>query len=169
MSFSGRVLLLACWTAVQSALSASAAAADPPPQFTAQQIEFFEKQVQPILKARCLKCHGGEEKIRSDFRLTSRAAVLRGGELGKAVSLEKPDESALLKAINYQEIEMPPSGKLPAAEIETLTKWVKAGLPWTPGQDKDEPKPPVASMKIDDAARNYWAYRPLARQNVPRV
>src|SRR5688572_10346156 len=71
------------------------------PTFTAEQLVFFEKQVQPILAAKCLKCHGGEAKVASEFYLTSRAAVLRGGELGPAVDLVKPDESQLLTAIRY--------------------------------------------------------------------
>ena len=57
-------------------------------QFSPAEIEFFQKEVEPILKARCFKCHGGEDKIRGEFRITSRAAVLRGGELGAAVSLD---------------------------------------------------------------------------------
>ncbi len=60
---------------------------------------FFETRVQPILKARCLKCHGGEAKVRGHFRLDSRAAVLRGGDLGPAVTLDRPEESLLLQAI----------------------------------------------------------------------
>ncbi|MFP6575243.1 MAG: hypothetical protein VB912_08835, partial [Pirellulaceae bacterium] len=37
-----------------------AAAAKP----TAEQLEFFRQQVKPILESRCIKCHGGEAKIR---------------------------------------------------------------------------------------------------------
>src|SRR5579872_5904420 len=90
------------------------------PQFAAGQIEFFEKQVHPILKACCLKCHGGEEKIRGGLRLTSRANVLKGGDQGPAVDLEHPAESLLLAAINYSGLEMPPSGKLQKSEIDVL-------------------------------------------------
>ena len=46
--------------------------------FTAEQIRLFEDQVQPILTARCIKCHGGGSKIRGNFRLDGRAAVLEG-------------------------------------------------------------------------------------------
>src|SRR5580704_14228563 len=83
--------------------------------FSTEQIELFEKQVQPILKARCLKCHGGEEKIRGGLRLSSRAAVLKGGDQGAAVVLDEPAESLLIQAINYDGLEMPPSGKMPRA------------------------------------------------------
>src|SRR6516164_3591158 len=101
--------------------------------FSNEQVEFFEKQVRPVLRARCLKCHGGEEKIRGGLKLTSRAAVLKGGDQGAAVNLKEPAESLLLQAINYDGLEMPPSGKLPKAEIEILTKWVEQRLPWSAG------------------------------------
>src|SRR5260221_2355325 len=83
--------------------------------FSEEQIDFFEKQVHPVLKARCLKCHGGEEKIRGGLELTSRAALLKGGDQGAAVDLKNPAESLLIQAINYDGLEMPPSGKLPKA------------------------------------------------------
>ena len=91
--------------------------------FSAQQIRFFENEVRPILKARCLKCHGDGPKIKGGLRIDNREAVLRGGELGPAVSLSDPKESRLITAIRYEELEMPPSGKLPAGEIDILTQW----------------------------------------------
>jgi len=55
------------------------------------QAAFFETRVQPILKARCFKCHGGEAKVRGNFRVDSRAAVLSGGDHGPAITLERPE------------------------------------------------------------------------------
>ena len=101
------------------------------PAFNPEQVSFFETQVRPILKARCLKCHGEGPKVKGGLRLDSREAVLRGGDLGPAVSLSEPKESRLLQAIRYEELEMPPAGKLPAGEIDVLTRWVKEGLPWS--------------------------------------
>jgi hypothetical protein len=137
--------------------------------FSKEQIEFFEKQILPILKARCLKCHGGEEKIRGSLKLTSRAAVLKGGDQGAAVDLKDPAESLLIQAINYDGLKMPPSGKLPKAEIELLAKWVERGLPWTPEAAVEDEKPKEGSPRVDDEARNYWAYRPLQEPSVPQV
>lgn len=143
------------------------------PAFSKEQVEFFEKEVQPILKSRCLKCHGAGEKINGGLKLTNRAAVLKGGDLGAAVDLKKPAESLVIQAINYDGLEMPPSGKLPKAEIDVLTKWVMQGLPWKAGavlaQEKPEEKPKEGPPKVDDEARNYWAYRPLQKGDVPTV
>ncbi len=144
------------------------AGADPP--FSKVQVEFFETQVQPILKARCLKCHGGEEKIKGGLRLVSRSAVLKGGDQGSAVDLEKPGESLLIQAINYDGLEMPPSGKLPKPEIDILTKWVEQGLPWSQGGADEAPAKPLAyPPQVDAEARNYWAYRPLQTGAIPQV
>src|SRR5262249_16782577 len=103
------------------------------PQFTAEQLEVFEREVKPILKANCVVCHGGEKKIQRKFDSTNRAGAIKGGENGAAISLDKPDESPLLEAINYGGLEMPPKGKLPQAQIDVLTKWVKLKLPWPEG------------------------------------
>src|SRR5262245_14008846 len=63
---------------------------------------FFEKEVLPIIKANCFKCHA-TAKPRGGLSLASRKGLLAGGDLGPAVSLEKPDESLLLKAIHYRD------------------------------------------------------------------
>ena len=52
------------------------------PSFKADQLKFFEKDVRPILVARCFKCHGAEKKIKGGLRLTFRDGVLKGGDSG---------------------------------------------------------------------------------------
>src|SRR5262245_24572157 len=79
--------------------------------------KFFDKEVKPILQANCFRCHGAESKIKGNLRLTSRDDILKGGANGPAVLLEKPEESRILDAINYRDLEMPPKGKLPQAQI----------------------------------------------------
>src|SRR5262249_36924155 len=66
---------------------------------TAEQAAFFEKEVKPILRANCVSCHGGEEKIKGGLRLTSRAELLKGGRSGPVVALDNPDDSRILEAI----------------------------------------------------------------------
>ena len=41
----------------------------------------------------------------------------------------KPEESLLVEAINYDGLEMPPTGKLEPGEIAVLTRWVSLGAP----------------------------------------
>ena len=160
-------------TSLASAQARDGDVAPSPTSFTTQQVAFFESQVRPILKARCLKCHGEGPKLKGGLRLDSREAVLRGGDLGPAVSLSEPKESRLLQAIRYEEIEMPPSGKLPASEIDILTQWVNAGVPWSARSATASSTPPpvkapaAASPKV--AAPTTWSFRPVARPTVPAV
>src|SRR5262245_45493728 len=75
------------------ALAMSVSAAEPSIQFTPGQVEFFEREVKPILKANCISCHGAEKKVQGGLHLTSREGVLKGSENGPIVSLESPEES----------------------------------------------------------------------------
>src|SRR5439155_14943663 len=97
-------------------------------------VAFFKKDVRPLLETRCLKCHGGGEKVKGGLRLTSRDEVMKGGELGRVIDSEKAADSLLLRAINYRDekLQMPPDGKLPPEAVAVLTKWVGMGAPFPP-------------------------------------
>lgn len=147
----------------------TAASAADEKTFSPEDVKFYETQVKPILDDQCLKCHGGE-KTKADFRITSRGAMLRGGDTGPAVDLEKPDKSLVLKMINYSDDDhqMPPKQKLPADKIAIITEWVKKGMPWTPGvvdEHADAKKKPL----ITEESRNYWAYKKPVKQEPPKV
>jgi hypothetical protein len=150
------VVLLASWVS-------GLVRADDPAQ--SEPAAFFESQVEPILRTRCLSCHGGS-KIRSGLDLTSRQGFLKGGDRGPAVSLEEPEASLLLQAINHQELEMPPKEKLPSAQIDVLRRWVKLGAPWGTRATLTglAGLPPVESR-----GRNFWSFRPVERPDVPNV
>src|SRR4030088_2145613 len=80
------------------------------------QIEFFEKKIRPILATNCAVCHNVKATTAGlDLSSTEgiRYAVQYGGEAGKLISLDKPDESLLMQALEYGgRLKMPPSGKL---------------------------------------------------------
>ncbi len=130
-------------------------------------VEFFEKQVRPILIARCSECHGAE-KSKGSLRLDSRAAMLAGGDTGPAVVPGKPDESLLIDAIRYGDLyQMPPDSQLPAEEIQVLEQWVGHGAPW--GAEAAESSSP-AVKQFDLAARaGHWSFQPLATAAPPDV
>lgn len=144
-----------------------AAEKDPAPASPAS-LAFFRSRVEPILKSRCLKCHGADAKVRGNLRLDSREAVLKGGDQGPAVTLEQPDESLLLQAVRYEGPEMPPSGKLPSDEIDALARWVKEGLVWPADGRKTTPVTVKAPREsAGDPAS--WPYRQVKRPPLPRV
>jgi len=136
--------------------------------FSADDLVFFEKEVRPVLEAHCLKCHSGET-VKADLNLTTRDGVLKGGRTGPAASLEKPEESRLLKAISYQhaELKMPPTGRLAPKDIDTLTRWVKKGLPGKAivVAHGGSIKPGVVTPE----AKAAWPYRALTRPPVPQI
>jgi hypothetical protein len=132
---------------------------------------FFDKQVLPILQANCFKCHGGEAKIKGGLRLTSREEILKGGDSGPAVVLDKPATSRFLQAIRYQDgLEMPPKGKLSDKDIAVLTRWVNEKIPWGTAIAKAAaPGSNSPAGKVTPEGRAFWAYQPVHRPPVPAV
>src|SRR5687768_15074765 len=55
-----------------------------PSEFSTADLEFFEKEVRPILVARCYECHSGK-KDQGGLRVDSRQAIITGGATGPAV------------------------------------------------------------------------------------
>ncbi len=137
----------------------------------------FSESVLPILNEHCFKCHGAEGKSKGGLDLTSRDAILAGGDSGATVDLESPEESYLLAMVSYKDSdhEMPPEkGKLSPASIEALTQWVNNGLPF----DQEAVKHALEEIQshsqfydnsINENTRNWWAFRPIEAPQVPEV
>ncbi|MFK7789441.1 MAG: PSD1 and planctomycete cytochrome C domain-containing protein [Phycisphaeraceae bacterium] len=136
-------------------------------------LAFFEDKVRPILDKRCVRCHGGE-KVEGELNFATRELMLKGGVSGDVIDWDNHLKSLLLVAVNYTdfEYEMPPTGKLPQAEIDTLTKWVASGLPWTPGEKGHLADPGGGDLhgppSIEEG-KKYWAYKPVVKPDVPKV
>ena len=93
------------------------------------QLEFFEKQIRPVLTEKCLACHGANV-AKAKLRLDSREGVLKGSSSGAIVTAGQPTQSRLMEVLRYQgDVQMPPSGKLTEAEIKAFEKWIETGLP----------------------------------------
>src|SRR5689334_22054446 len=85
------------------------------PLRAADESEFFESKVRPVLAQHCYRCHSGQaKKLRGGLRLDSREAMLDGGDNGPALVPRQPEKSRLIEAVSYKNIElqMPPRGKL---------------------------------------------------------
>ena len=130
---------------------------------------FFEARVRPLLEARCQECHGPEAK-KGGLRLDSRASILEGGDSGPAIIPGRPEESALVLAIGYDDlVQMPPKGKLPDGEVAILTDWVARGAPWPAGDMRpDSTVPAPASPTFDLAERaHHWSFQPVRDPGPP--
>ena len=156
-------LAVLAWVPVAAVRAEDPARTVPAGGFASESVEFFETRVRPILAESCVRCHGAKKQS-SELRLDSRSAALAGGASGPAVVPGNPDESLLIQAIRqtHEEIKMPPKGKLPEAELDTLSSWVKMGLPWSEGTI-----PSVESR--DQASRSHWAFQPVHAAAPPPV
>jgi mono/diheme cytochrome c family protein len=130
------------------AFATPVAAADPPR---------FERDVKPILAAKCLKCHGAEN-AKASLDLRTPAAIKQGGETGPAIISGNPAKSLLLEQVTSGAMPPGKGAKLTAAEIATLKAWVEAGAP------ADE-----AGTVAGPAAPTHWAFLPPKRPPVPPV
>ena len=99
--------------------------------------ELFARRVQPLLKEKCLACHGDDAlKIKAGLDLRSLASTLKGGDTGKpALVPGQPERSPLYLAVTraHKDWEpMPPkeNDKLRAEQIGWLREWIVGGAPW---------------------------------------
>ena len=70
----------------------------------------FTLKVLPLLKSKCLGCHGAvEDDIKGEFDVRTRAGLLAGGESGEpGVMPGDLDGSSLIQAVRWDGLEMPP-------------------------------------------------------------
>jgi mono/diheme cytochrome c family protein len=150
-------------------LAASAKAAEPRSSASAD-LEFFEKKVRPVLAANCYSCHGSE-KQKAGLRLDSRGSMMTGGDSGPVVVPGNPQDSLLVKAINYQaEPQMPPKGKLPDDQIAALTEWIRRGATWPMTETKVRPvTASTPEFKITEKDRAFWSFRPITNPPLPSI
>ena len=134
-----------------------------------EDLQFFEAKIRPLLLEHCVDCHGADD-AQSDLRLDTLDGMLGGGVSGPAVVPGVIDESLLVAAVGYDDelLQMPPDGKLAAAEIALLKDWVARGAPHP--ESDGVTMPAVRKSAIDvDRARQFWAFRPLIQPSLPAV
>ncbi len=91
----------------------------------------FETDVQPILQASCVRCHG--DKRRGDLDLRTFSALMKGGESGPAVIAGKADKSLLYKKIHEGAMPADKKGMLKPDQIALIRRWIDAGAPSASG------------------------------------
>ena len=94
----------------------------------------FTLKVLPLLKSKCLGCHGAvEDDIKGEFDVRTRAGLLSGGESGDpGVMPGDLEGSKLIQAVRWDGLEMPPkeNDRLTAEQLTVVERWVAAGAPW---------------------------------------
>jgi hypothetical protein len=133
-------------------------------------LELFKKLVRPVLVQRCLRCHGGKS-TESEFDLSDRAKLLRGGSAGPAVVPGNARDSLLYKVITHaKEPHMPyNAAKLPDEGIANIAAWIDCGAPYDgsllAGPDKETS---WTQRVVPAPARQFWSFQPL-KQVVPPI
>lgn len=176
----GRQFILVCVLVVAGVPSVIGTGAGPAAQAqsaaptpTAEQQEFFETKVRPVLATACYSCHTAAKL--AGLSLDSRDALLAGGKSGPAIVPGDPDKSLLIQAIRQTgELKMPKSGSLPPDQIADLERWVRDGAYWPAAAS-----PPPASTAstasspggyvISPEQRAFWAFQPLKKTAPPAV
>jgi hypothetical protein len=137
-------------------------------------VQFFEKNIRPVLVEECYSCHSAQaKKVKGKLLLDSREGVARGGAGGAIVAAGDPERSRLIEAIRWRdaELQMPPKKKLGDAQISAFEQWVRMGAP-----DPRKEAPAVAGASapakgpIDlEAGRRWWAFQPVKEWVPPHV
>jgi len=125
----------------------------------------FNRDVRPILVARCYACHGPDISTRKrGLRLDTREGAVEPAKPGRDPAIIPGDAHAslLYERITDDLDPMPPSGEpLTADEIETLRRWIDEGAEydghWSWKPIADPPVPAIAPR-----------HEPLARTDVDR-
>lgn len=127
----------------------------------AEKLVEFTRDVEPLLRARCLTCHGVDEQ-QGGLRLDSKERALEGGDSGEVIASGKSEASVLIHlvaGILPNGARMPPEGKgkpLTPDEVATLRAWIDQGLSWPEGDDA-----------VRRRAPNHWAFQPIADPEPP--
>jgi hypothetical protein len=114
----------------------------------------FVRDVQPVLKAHCYQCHGGDQK-QGGLRLDSRAFMLAGGASGAAIKPGAGAGSLLLARLRgVGGKPRMPLGFSPLTEtqIAIIGRWIDRGAVWPEG-----------------AVKPHWAYMKPVRPTLPAV
>jgi hypothetical protein len=90
----------------------------------------FRKDVQPIFRANCYGCHGPAVQT-NGFRLDRRSDAMRGGTLAQIGPGNAQASRLYLRLLGPQYgMQMPPTGPLQPAQIETIKNWIDQGAEW---------------------------------------
>ncbi|MGE5192620.1 MAG: DUF1553 domain-containing protein, partial [Deltaproteobacteria bacterium] len=125
----------------------------------------FERDIHPLVKTYCWKCHGGEGLAGGlDFR--SLPLILKGGKNGKVLEPGSAEKSRLYQKLAAKE--MPPGNALKPTEahLATIKAWIDAGAParYTGGPLSEDEAP-----QPSDEDRQWRAFRKPLRPPVPAV
>jgi hypothetical protein len=121
----------------------------------------FENDIRPLLKEKCIHCHGPADQ-NGGLRLDSRKKAFAGGESGPVILAGDSKGSELIKRLLSEDddLQMPPENRLDSSEIDLIRSWVEQGAKWV------ETK---SDRQVDQDPRlSHWSFQPLKQVIPPR-
>ena len=147
-------------------------ATSPAQEISQEHLQFFEKNIRPVLIESCYKCHSAEsDKVKGGLLLDSKQGAILGGETGDpGVTPGQPHNSSIFTAMTWEDedMQMPPKQKLPDDVIANFKKWIEMGAP-------DPRETQVANAtggrrEIDmSEGRKHWAFQEPEKSTPPSV
>ncbi len=119
----------------------------------------LDRDILPLLKAHCAKCHG-PIKPKGKLNLSGPKAIARGGSSGPVVVRGHPDESPLWDQVASDEMPPRPEEPLSADEKAALRRWIEGGA---------EGLPDAAKAAHSAPESDHWAFAPPRRPSTPPV
>ena len=114
----------------------------------------YEKDISPLLKRQCVKCHG-PAKREGKLDLSVAGGITRGGKQGAVLVPHDIDASLIWQRVDADE--MPPETPLSADEKKLLKAWIVAGAPGLPAK------------AANASPAEHWAFQPLTSPVRPAV
>ena len=141
---------------------------------SAEQLEFFEKNIRPVLAEHCYECHNSAGKAKGDLSLDWRGGWMAGGDSGPVIKPGKPADSFLLRVIRHQEkdLKMPKDGpKLSPAVIKDFEQWITMGAPdpRTKKPTKEQIAKAISWETIREQRKKWWSFQPIRSPKPPKV
>jgi hypothetical protein len=125
----------------------------------------FERDVRPILKAWCFRCHGDTPKPKGGLDLRLVRTALRGGKKGRPAIVPGDRNKSPLYTLVLSG-EMPETDDKPGkVEIDTIGRWIDAGARTA----RPEPETPEEADHVSPEESGFWSHRPVRRPPVPDV
>ena len=118
----------------------------------------FQKEALPILKAKCISCHGRLQQ-KGGLRLDAGRLIHAGAKDGPVIKPGDSKSSALVKRISSKgEDRMPPEGSpLTEEQITTLKAWINLGAKYP------------ADEVVASSPKEHWAFQPIRKPMLPTV
>lgn len=141
------------------AITQSAVLADEPATSKDKELS-YKKDILPIFRSKCFRCHAGVEP-KADLNLSESTALLIGGSSGPAIRISAAESSLLYEKIASGE--MPAAGqKLTTEEKALIRKWINDGAP---GVDRTS----AIDRSEDVSHTEWWSFNRPANPKVPEV